>query len=967
MKNPPSGNVTFLFTDIEGSTMLAQTFRESHSELIAKHHSILEQALKDNGGHTFKTIGDAFCSSFSRVEEALNAAVTAQVKLEAEDWGGAKMKVRMGIHAGYAEWNGHDYMGYLTLARTNRIMSAAHGGQILVSEDAVRSYPEYNEEYTAFPFLEKSKEGKLITLRSFGKRRLKDLIEPVVLFQAETEFLRTDFPPIFTLDETPNNLPVQLTSFVGRLQELGQLKDALTNERLVSVIGPGGTGKSRIALQLAADSIDSFPNGVWLIELASLNDPALLFDDIAGVLGIIEMQGKNAEDAVLDYLKDKNALLIIDNCEHLIKDVSQAAEKILRRSASVKIIATSREALQCSGESVFVLSSLQQPESGIEYEPEELSRFESVRLFIERALAVNSAFRINKGNAGHIKDICIKLDGIPLAIELAAVRLKVLSPEMILKKLDDRFKLLTGGNRTALPRQQTLRAMIDWSYDLLDEKEKLLFARLSVFSGGWTLEAAEAVCPDEELDEYEVLDLMTNLVDKSLVNTKDMSEGKRFYMLETIRQYAGMVSKAGEDLRRKHLMYFEHLSMQWEWRNNGLTQNEWITIADADKENIRLALKFACSEDLGTACRITQSMTDLWQLKGRHLEAREFCNQLFERKSELNNDEIGNLYYTLALMDYESGNVQEAEKKANVSHDYFRRADNKEGIAKTLNMKGVVLNMDTGSMKEAEANFEEAIRLFEEMGTDIEVANTRYNLSFTLGALGDRDNALKYKLEALDIYRNRGETYRVALVLTSLSSVHMNEGRYDEAVKCINESLGICELVGSRYLEAANKINLGSIYTYQGVYDKALSYLNDGIRISSEYGFNAHIIPARYYIGTVQLMMEKYSASAGNFSASIRLSLENGIEFFHLCNISGLARAFRLAGEHRKSAVCMAVFLVLRDDHRLKLMKKPVYDLKEEIRMSESLYGNELREISTGLKGKSKDEAIDLVAKILAL
>lgn len=965
MKNPPSGNVTFLFTDIEGSTMLAQTFRESHSELISKHHSILEQALKDNGGHTFKTIGDAFCSSFGRIEDALNAAVAAQIRLEAEDWGGARMKVRMGIHSGYAEWNGHDYMGYLTLARTNRVMSAAHGGQILVSEDAVRSYPEYNEEYTSFPFHDKSKEGKLIRLRSFGKRRLKDLIEPVVLFQAETDFLRSDFPPIFTLDETPNNLPVQLTSFVGRTGELIDLKETLSAERLVTVIGPGGTGKSRIALQLAADSIDSFPNGVWLIELASLNDPALLFDDIAGVLGITEMQGMNAEDAVLEYLKEKKALLVIDNCEHIIKDVSEAAEKILRRSASVKIIATSREALQCSGETVFVLSSLQQPEPGIAYEPEDLAKFESVRLFIERALAVNSSFRINNSNAEHIKNICIKLDGIPLAIELAAVRLKVLSPEMILKKLDDRFKLLTGGNRTALPRQQTLRAMIDWSYDLLDEKEKLLFARLSVFSGGWTLEAAEAICSGEELDEYEVLDLMTNLVDKSLINTKETPAGKRFYMLETIRQYAGMVSKAGEDLRRKHLTYFERLSMQWEWRNNGMTQNEWMTIADADRENIRLALKFACSEDLRAGCRIMQSMTDLWQLKGRHFEAREICSQLLEKRSELSDDETGNLFYTLALIDYESGNVHEAEKKANVSYDFFRNSNNREGMARTLNMKGVVLNMSPGSVKEAEVNFKEAIRLFEEMGSDVEVANTRYNLSFTLGAMGDRESALKYKLEALDIYRKHGETYRVALVLTSLSSIYMNEGKYDEAVKFIIESLDICEIVGSRYLEAANKINLGSIYTYQGIYDKALSYLNDGIRISSEYGFNAHIIAARYYLGTAQLMMEKYSASAGNFSASIRLSLESGIEFFHLCNIVGLARAFRLAGEHKKSALCLAVFLSLRDDHKMKLMKKTIFDLEEEIRTSESLYETELRDVSSLLKGKSKTETLEPVKNIL--
>jgi class 3 adenylate cyclase len=489
----PTGNVTFLFTDIEGSTRLSQQFPDSLQSSLDKHHSILNKAIESYNGFVFEIVGDAFCCAFEKAEDAVKAAVHAQLKLKKEKWDEAEIKIRIGIHSGIAEWNGNNYMGYITLARAARVMSSAYGEQVLISNDAYEQC-KYEFAITLSDIDQGISKGggcdqkafnedHAISFRDLGERRLKDVIQPIRIFQIIASGLREDFPPLNTLDARPNNLPVQLTSFIGREDDIKQIKNLLKRTHLLTLKGSGGVGKTRLALQAGADIIDEFSNGVFIVSLASVDEPSLILQAISKSLGLKEGQSLSPEEMLSGYLKNKEILLILDNCEHLITDCSKISEMLLRKCLKLKIISTSREALNCNGELVYSVQPLSVPDISEEISPEHLTQFESVRLFIERALAINPSFRVNNQNAPFLAELCSRLDGIPLAIELAVARIKILSLEKVCERLSDRFKLLTGGTRTALPRQQTLRALIDWSYELLSENEKTLFSRLSLFSG----------------------------------------------------------------------------------------------------------------------------------------------------------------------------------------------------------------------------------------------------------------------------------------------------------------------------------------------------------------------------------------------------------------------------------------------------------------------------------------------------
>ncbi|MBK8552251.1 MAG: adenylate/guanylate cyclase domain-containing protein [Ignavibacteria bacterium] len=622
--NIPTGTVTFLFTDIEGSTKLSQDYPETYHSILTRHNEILHEAVESNSGFVFKTVGDAFCCAFQNAEDAVKAAVDAQINFNSENRKNTVVKVRIGIHTGNAEWNEKDYMGYITLARTSRVMSAAYGGQILATEKVY--------ELTEW----KTVTG--ISFRDLGERRLKDLIQPVKLFQILSQGLTSDFPPLKTLDARPNNLPVQLTNFIGREKEIIEIKNLLSEFRHITMLGPGGTGKTRLALQVAADLIDEFSNGVWVIELAPLFDPLLVPSAFVRTLGITEPPGQDTLSTLVNYLKDKEILLILDNSEHLINACANITEKLLKNCCGLKIIVTSREALRSDGEYTYRVTSLRHPQPKETNTLQELSQFEAVRLFIERALAVNSGFRVNNENAPALAEICYQLDGIPLAIELAAARIKILSVEKICEKLNDRFKLLTSGKRTALPRQQTLRAMIDWSYDLLTDKEKILFQRLSVFSGGWTLEAAEEVCSDDNIESYEIIDTHTNLLDKSLISSTETSGNIRFYMLESLKQYA--IEKLGTDsvTAVKHLNYFMKLADHEQMRKDGMEVIDWVNLIDSEIDNIRTAIHRASENNPDEAFIIVNNMTEFWNVKGSFLEGLQTCLKVLDTKLEY--DEI---------------------------------------------------------------------------------------------------------------------------------------------------------------------------------------------------------------------------------------------------------------------------------------------------------------------------------------
>ncbi len=496
MPNLPGGTVTFLFTDIEGSTRLWEEKPEAMRVALARHDVLLRAAIEANSGIVFKTMGDAFCAAFATAPEALSSALVLQHALQAEVWPDPiRLRVRTALHTGAVESRDNDYFGQ-PLNRVARLLAAGYGGQILLSDVA--------QELT------RDHLPPVVSLKPLGEHRLRDLSRPETVFQLLHPDLPAEFPPLRSLDnaDLPNNLPQQLTSFIGREKESDEVRALLRKTRLLTLTGSGGSGKTRLSLQVAADVLEDYPDGVWLIELAALTDPTFVTQAVAQTLGLREETGKPLLQTLTEHLKPKRTLLVLDNCEHLLSAITRLADGLLRACPGVKILANSREGMGTAGEVVYRVPSLSLPDPKKPQTVVSVSQYESVRLFVERAAAVLPTFTVTNANAPALASVCHRLDGIPLAIELAAARVRVLSLEQIAARLDDRFRFLTGGSRSALPRQQTLRALIDWSFDLLTLPEQTMLARLAVFAGGWTLEAAEAVTAGDGIEEWEVLDLL---------------------------------------------------------------------------------------------------------------------------------------------------------------------------------------------------------------------------------------------------------------------------------------------------------------------------------------------------------------------------------------------------------------------------------------------------------------------------
>jgi len=556
----PTGTVTFLFTDIEGSTQLWESQPEAMKLALAGHDAILREAIESNHGHVIKTTGDGFLAVFPSAPEAVHASLAAQHRLQTT-LANLQIKVRMGVHSGEAELRDQDYFGP-ALNRTARIMAVGYGGQVLLSDTTTGLVRASLPENT--------------TVKDLGEHHLKGLSNAEHLWQLLAPGLPGEFPVLQSLSTLPNNLPFQLTSFIGRENEIAAIKSSLNTARLVTLTGSGGTGKTRLSLEIGSELLTSFPNGVWLVELASLTDPKQIMPALAQVFGLQEVSFAPLESLVMDYLRDKKLLLILDNCEHLIAACAQLMDGLLHHNAGLKVLASSREALGIAGEMAYRIPSL--------------ADTESTCLFEERARAANPNFKLSDGNTPFIAQICGRLDGIPLAIELAAARTKLLSVEQIATRLDDRFRLLVGGSRTALPRQQTLRALIDWSYDLLSEQEQGLLRSAAVFAGGWSLEALEAIS-----DNPDAIEQLEQLINKSLVITRESGSEMRYFMLETIRQYAREKLFDAKEMaakRDRHFTYFYELSEKlWD---AFLSYNLLPMVASINNEaeNLRAALQW---------------------------------------------------------------------------------------------------------------------------------------------------------------------------------------------------------------------------------------------------------------------------------------------------------------------------------------------------------------------------------------
>ncbi|MCB0727520.1 MAG: tetratricopeptide repeat protein [Ignavibacteriae bacterium] len=924
----PTGNITLLFTDIEGSTRLAQEFPDTLPAALEIHHGILTEAIESNNGFVFEIIGDAFCAAFEKADDAVKAAVDLQTGLAGVKWKDAVIKVRAGIHSGNAEWNGTRYSGYITLARTARVMSVAYGEQIVISG-------------IAFGQLQ-NKESAGVSFRDLGERRLKDVISPIRLYQIISPGLKEDFPPLKTLDARPNNLPVQLSSFIGREKELKTIKDFLSDTHLLTITGSGGAGKTRLALQSGADVIDDFANGVWLVELAPVSDPLLLPQKLMSVLGVLEDPKESPEKTLTDYLKDKEILILLDNCEHLIDACAILVEKLLIACKKLKVLATSREALRCRGEQIYRIPSLTQPDPEENITPDQLSQYESVRLFIERAQIINRSFRVTKENVRALAEICYQLDGIPLAIELAAARIRILSVEQISERLDDRFSLLKGGIRTALPRQQTLKAMIDWSYDLLSDDEKFLWERLSVFNGGWTLIASEKICSDERINDTVIMELLQNLIEKSIIIFD--SEKERYRMLESIRQYSDGKLEDIDERRKislRHLKYYTDLAEEADPELEKPEIVSWLKILDAERGNFEKGLKFSCDgKDPEAEARLAGALGNYWEIRGQYTEGILRFEEILRKSPDKLNNYIIRIIFLNGKFTFLKGEYDEAFKCIIESHELYKKNNNKLGEGRALTYMGIIFHFkgeydkagdylneglaiqretgdmngcaeslrnlgivykETGDLENASAFTEESLEISRETGDQRGVADSLNSLGFIFLVKGELDKAYFVLEESLEINRETGNKRGIARTLNYLANYYFKKGDYREAVKLMEELYEIYNEIGDKTGTAHSLNNLGLVYKELHEFDKALDYMNQSMEIISEMGNKKGIGNSLHNIGLIHMDKGELDKAIELFEEALLIRRETGNKLLIPASLINLGTVYSDEGKYKKA------------------------------------------------------------------
>lgn len=786
--NLPTGTVTFLFTDIEGSTRLWEQSPEAMRAALARHDLLLREAIGTNGGAVFKSVGDAVCAAFTTAPDALSAALAAQRALITEPWTDeAALRVRMALHTGAAEHRDGDYFGP-PLNRLARLLATGHGGQILLS------HVVHDLTRDVLP--------TVAQLKSLGEHRLRDLGHPESIFQLLHPDLPGDFPPLRSLDHPglPNNLSQQVTSFVGREKEMGDVTRLLAATRLLTIVGTGGSGKTRLALHVAADLLgaDGHEDGVWLAELAPLADPNLVPQTVAQALGVAEEAGRPLTQTLVDRLRAKRLLLLLDNCEHVLTACGQLADAVIRGCPRVTVLATSREALGVAGETTYRVPPLSLPDPGRVRTAEALSQYEAVRLFIERAAAVLPAFAVTNQNAPALAQICARLDGIPLAIELAAARVRVMPLDQLAARLDDRFRLLTGGSRTALPRQQTLRALIDWSYDLLNDRERLLLCRMSVFAGGWTLDEAEAVCGGDGVEDWEVLDLLTGLVDKSLVVYEEQNGTGRYRLLETVRQYAAeKLSASGvaavKTARERHREQFRQLAQQAGAHLDGPEQIPWLDRLEVEHDNLRAALDDCAADPQGadTGLRIAAALRRFWHTRGYLTEGRDRYRTLLARAEaqELTPSRAAALEGAGILAfwqgDYEAARIAHEE-----SLRIRRQHGDIAGIVTSLIELACVVR-EQGEQEAAETMFQEALAVNLDVRDRREEGRATMNLAISSFARGDYETARVRGENALTMLREVGDPRLIAFCLFVLGMIAVLQGDVAAARAHLTDGVGL--------------------------------------------------------------------------------------------------------------------------------------------------------------------------------
>jgi predicted ATPase/class 3 adenylate cyclase len=824
--SPSTATVTLLFTDIEGSTAMWEQDAARMSQALCAHDALARRAVDTHQGTVVKMTGDGMQAVFATARDALAATVDLQRALgDPDSTGGVPLRVRCGLHAGVVERRDNDYFGS-HVNRAARIMSAAHGGQVLLSQAVVEHL------CTDLP--------ESVSLLDLGNVRLKDLATAEHVYQVVHPQLRNVFPALRSLEATPNNLPQQATSFVGRSPEVAALARLLAKSRLLTLTGSGGCGKTRLGLQIAADALEQHPDGVWLAEFAPLADPALVAQTTATVLGLKEESGKPITRTLVEHLKDKTLLLLLDNCEHLLDACARLCETVLRQCPGVRILATSREALAIGGEQAYRVPSLSLPDTRQAYTPESLVRFEAVQLFADRAVLARHDFLITERNAAAVASICYRLDGIPLALELAAARLRSLSVEEIDGRLNERFRLLTGGSRAALPRQQTLRSLIDWSYDLLHDPARQLLQRLSVFSGGWTLPAAERICAGGGMDEIEVLDQLTSLADKSLVATNPLDGDTRFRLVETVRQYAREKLLEGAHaaaVRARHLDYFLSLAEEAEPKLQGAEQASWLRRLEQEHDNVRAALEWSlATRGERHGLRLCGALQRFWITRGHYTEGRGWCARVLETAGAESPTLLrAKVQNCAGLLAYHQVDFVAARASLEESLALRRQLGDRRGVGISLNNLGMVA-LDQRDLPAARRMHEESLAIARELGNRNGIARSLGNLGMVASEQRDFETARTLFDECLSIMRELADREGIAIALHSLGGNAYEQANYAVAYARYNESLAILHELGHRGRMAYTLEELGAVVAAQGDVPRAAQLWGAAQRLREEVG-----------------------------------------------------------------------------------------------------------------------------------
>jgi predicted ATPase/class 3 adenylate cyclase len=905
MPHMPSGTVTFLFTDIEGSTQLLERLPAAYGESLKRHDAILRRKVAAHGGVIFETVGDAIYAAFDRPTEAIASALDAQVELRHEQWGEiGELRVRMGLHTGEVERRGDHYFGR-ALYRCARLTAIGYGGQVLVSS------------VTASLVRHELPAGA--SLRSLGSHRLKDLGDPEEPYQLEHAELITEFPPLKSLNARPNNLPVQVSTFVGRDGELSEVRRLLDAKRLVTITGAGGTGKTRLSLQVAAEAIDGFADGAFFVPLASVSEARLVLFEIAHAIGVREAPGQPLAERVTQHLATKQLLLVLDNFEQVISAAETVAD-LLSSAARLKVLVTSRASLRIAGEQEYPVPPLGLPDLREPPPLERLIEYDAVRLFTERANEVRPDFALTPENARSVAEICRRLDGLPLAIELAAARIKLLDAESLLHRLGHGLELLVDGRRDAPARQRTLRGAIAWSHDLLGNSERELFRRLAVFRGGFTLEAAEAVCGSD--GAFGVLGGLSALVENSLVR-QDRTASERFAMLETIREYALEQLASEHDaiaLRRRHAEHF--LAMAERAGKAGSDERQtWDDRLERDHDNIRAAIEWAAENDEGDlGLRIAAAARSFWWRRGHWEEGVTLLRSVLALPAAgAATAERGAALYALGSLAHARGDIPEAQVALQESIRIWR------GLGEGPRLVGALTQLGNGyifggDFAESAAVNQEALVLARSVNVDVAVVATLlHNLGMARAFGGDLEGGRSLLQEAL-------REGHAAVTRCALGELERMAGDYERSADLLEKGLADLRSQRAPFYVAYALTTLALTVALRGDLPRAMALCAEGLEMARRLGHQLALTLGLDVMAILRAETGQLVWAARLFGAADALRTRSGMAVWEPVRLHA-----ERASKHARAALGDDAFAQAREEGRGMSLERALAEALEPV------------------------------------